>query len=223
MAPAGMISTLGFPPPSPGTGNSKGDRNKQSAYVSTPRKCISRPSIWHPCGTILECPGDHFPTFRHPLATPWAPHSTLWARSSKNHQGITFWDLIVESFFELKIDIVFCVFLKVHLGGLARLLAPKRKPNCFKMDAKMEPDGELMQNCKTLIWACIYHVLARWALPKSNYFSLHFSVLGGTLSREGSGRRLFWISVILGSILAVHFRHFLAYFSGLEKGGREFF
>ena len=171
----------------------------------------------------MECPGYHFPTFRHPLATPWAPHSTLSARSSKNHQGITFWDLIFESFFELKIDQFLGVFLKVHLGGLARLLAPKRKPNCFKMDAKMEPDGELMQNCKTLIWACIYHVLERWAIPKSTYFSLHFSVLGGTLSREGSGRRLFWISsMILEPILALHFRHFLASFFGSQKGAGSF-
>mgnify|MGYP004047068955 CR=1 FL=1 len=111
----------------------------------------------------------------------------------------------------------------MHLGGLAQLLAPKRKPNCFKLDAKMEPDGELMQNCKTLIWACIYHVLERWAIPKSIYFSLHFSVLGETLSREGSGRRLFWISMILGSIWAVHFRHFSTVFFRPRKGGREFF
>ena len=74
---------------------------------------------------------------------------------------MNFLDLMFESFFELKIDQILDVFLKVHLGGLARLLASKRKPNCFKMDAKMEPDGELMQNCKTLIWACIYHVLER--------------------------------------------------------------
>ena len=87
----------------------------------------------------------------------------------------------------------------------------------------MEPDGELMQNCKTLIWACIYHVLERCAISKSTYFSLHFSVLGWTLSREGSGRRLFWISVILGSVMAVHFRYFLASFSRPRKGGRDRF
>ena len=171
----------------------------------------------------MESLGYHFPTFGHPLATPWALLSTLSARSSKNHQKITFGDLIFESFFELKIDQILGVFLKVHLGGLVRLLAPKRKPNCFKMEAKMEPDGELMQNCKTLIWACIYHVLERWAIPKSTYFSPHFSVLGETLSQEGSGKRLFWISMILGSILAVHFRHFLASFSRPRKGGRDFF
>ena len=160
--------------------------------------------------------GYHFPSFGHPLGTPWAPHSTLSARSSNNHQKMNFVGLIFESFFELKIDQFLGVFLKVHLGGLARLLAPKRKPNCFKMDAKMEPDGELMQNCKTLIWACIYHVLARWAIPKSTYFSRHFSVLGWTLSREGSGKRLF-------SIFTVHVRNFLASFFRPRKGGREFF
>ena len=91
---------------------------------------------------------------------------------------MNFVGLIFESFFELKIDQFLGVFLNVHLGGSARLLAPKRKPNCFKMEGEMEPDGELMQNCKTLIWACIYHVLERWAIPKSTHFSLHFSALG---------------------------------------------
>ena len=168
--------------------------------------------FWRAWGTIFQ-----------PLDTLWAPYSTRWARSSKNHKKITFGDLIFESIFELKIDQQIGVFLKVHLGGLARLLASKRKPNCFKMDAKMEPDGELMQNCKTLIWACIYHVLERWAIPKSTYFSLHFSVLGETLSQEGSGRRLFWISMIWGCILAVHCRHLLASFFRPRKGGRDFF
>ena len=63
--------------------------------------------IFQPLDTLWPHLGHHFLPFR-----PGA-------------QKIALGDLIVESIFELKIDHFLGVFLKVHLGGLARLLAPK--------------------------------------------------------------------------------------------------
>ena len=106
-------------------------------------------AFWSVWGTIFQ-PLDTL------WGTPWALLPTLAARSSKNHRKNFFLYLIFKSIFHLEtIYHILGVFLKAHLGGLARLLAPKSKPNCFKMEFKMEPDVEAMQNCRTLIWACI--------------------------------------------------------------------
>ena len=85
----------------------------------------------------MESPGYHFPTFGHPLATPWALLSTLSARSSKNHQQNTFGDLSFdsfESFFKLKYRLHFRCLFEGAFGRLGSTFG-------FEKEAKLLQNG----------------------------------------------------------------------------------